>query len=149
MGLVAGGNIGPWRLRHHGSLTTGSARGTHYQGTQTYVQRAIEPWGSQLVVGDAFTEGALFDSFGFRGVQLATDDRMVPESQRGYAPRITGIARGNAVVRVRQNGNLLRETTVAAGAFVIDDLYPTGYGGDLDVEVTEADGSVQVSKVPR
>lgn len=148
VGLVAGGNIGPWRLRHHGSLTTGSARGTHYQGTQTYVQRAIEPWGSQLVVGDAFTEGALFDSFGFRGVQLATDDRMVPESQRGYAPRITGIARGNAVVRVRQNGNLLRETTVAAGAFVIDDLYPTGYGGDLDVEVTEADGSVQVSKVP-
>jgi len=148
LGLVAGGNIGPWRLRHHGSLTAGAMRGTHYQGTLTYVQRTIEPLGSQLVVGDAFTEGALFDSFGFRGVQLATDDRMVPESQRGYAPRITGIARSNAVVRVRQNGNLLRETTVAAGAFVIDDLYPTGYGGNLDVEITEADGSVQVSKVP-
>ncbi|HBV6394859.1 TPA: fimbria/pilus outer membrane usher protein, partial [Klebsiella aerogenes] len=33
-------------------------------------------------------------------------------------------------------------------AFVIDDLYPTGYGGNLDVTVTEADGSVQTFSVP-
>jgi outer membrane usher protein len=31
---------------------------------------------------------------------------------------------------------------------VIDDLYPTGYGGDLDVIVTEADGSIHTFKVP-
>lgn len=31
---------------------------------------------------------------------------------------------------------------------MIEDLYPTGYGGNLDVKVTEADGSVQSFQVP-
>ncbi len=54
----------------------------------------------------------------------------------------------NAHGEIRQNGNTIYETNVAAGAFGINDLYPTGYGGDLEVRVTEADGSVHISKVP-
>jgi outer membrane usher protein len=100
------------------------------------------------VIGDAFTDGTMFDSIGFRGVQLASDDRMYPESQRGYAPTIRGIANSNALVQVRQNGNIIYETTVAAGPFEINDLYPTGYGGNLQVTVTEADGTQRVSLVP-
>ena len=115
---------------------------------QTNLQRSIAPLKSQFTLGDAFTDGALFDSVGFRGVQVASDDRMYPESQRGYAPIVRGIANSNARVQVRQNGNLLYETTVAPGAFEIDDLYPTGYGGNLDVVITEADGSVHTSTVP-
>jgi outer membrane usher protein len=148
VGLNAGINIGPWRFRHNGSLTSSNQLGTHYQSVQTNLQRSIAPLKSQLVIGDAFTSGAVFDSVGFRGVQLASDDRMYPESQRGYAPIIRGIANSNARVQVRQNGNLLYETTVAPGAFEINDLYPTGYGGDLTVVVTEADGSVRTSTVP-
>ncbi|MFY2642136.1 fimbria/pilus outer membrane usher protein [Achromobacter insuavis] len=148
LGLSGGLNAGPWRLRHSGNLTTGSAADSRYRSVQTNVQRAIRSMGSQLVMGDAYTDGALFDSFGFRGVQLSTDDRMLPQSQRGYAPRVTGIARSNAVVRVRQNGSVIYETNVAPGAFVIDDLYPMGYGGELIVEVTEADGSVHQASVP-
>jgi outer membrane usher protein len=148
VGLNAGINIGPWRFRHNGNLTSSTESGTHYQSVQTNLQRSIAPLKSQLIIGDAFTDGALFDSVGFRGVQLASDDRMYPESQRGYAPIIRGIANSNARVQVRQNGNLLYETTVAPGAFEIDDLYPTGYGGDLDVVITEADGTVRTSRVP-
>ena len=148
VGLNAGINVGPWRFRHNGSLTSGTQTGTHYQSVQTNLQRSIAPLKSQLTVGDAFTDGAVFDSVGFRGVQLASDDRMYPESQRGYAPVVRGIANSNARVQVRQNGNLLYETTVAPGAFEIDDLYPTGYGGNLDVVITEADGSVRTSTVP-
>jgi outer membrane usher protein len=148
VGLNAGINIGPWRFRHSGSLTSSTLGGTHYQSIQTNLQRSIAPLKSQLTIGDAFTDGAVFDSVGFRGVQLASDDRMYPESQRGYAPIIRGIANSNARVEVRQNGNLLYETTVAPGAFEINDLYPTGYGGDLTVVVTEADGSVRTSTVP-
>jgi len=51
-------------------------------------------------------------------------------------------------VRVSQNGAILYETTVAPGAFELNDLYPTGFGGDLQVSVTEADGSVRVFRVP-
>lgn len=148
VGLNGGINVGPWRFRHNGSLTSRSQGGTHYQSVQTNLQRAISPLKSQLTIGDAFTDGAVFDSVGFRGVQLASDDRMYPESQRGYAPVVRGIANSNARVEVRQNGNLLYETTVAPGAFEINDLYTTGYGGNLDVIVTEADGSVHTSSVP-
>lgn len=31
---------------------------------------------------------------------------------------------------------------------MIDDLYPTGYGGNLDVVVTEGDGTIQAFQVP-
>lgn len=148
VGLTAGVNFGPWRFRHNGSLTTSTLGGDHYQDIQTTLQRSIAPLKSQLLLGDGFTDGAMFDSVGFRGVQLATDDRMYPESQRGYAPTIRGTARSNALVQVLQNGNVLYETTVAAGPFEINDLYPTGYGGNLQVVVTEADGTKTTSLVP-
>ncbi|MGH8779748.1 fimbria/pilus outer membrane usher protein [Paraburkholderia sp.] len=148
VGLTAGMNLGAWRFRHVGSLTHDAQTGTHYQDVQTSLQRSVARLKSQLVIGDAFTEGTLFDSVGFRGVQLATDDRMYPESQRGYAPTIRGIANSNALVQIRQNGNIIYETNVAVGPFEIDDLYPTGYGGNLEVTITEADGSKHVSKVP-
>ena len=147
IGINAGFNLGAWRFRHVGNYNS-SDTGTHYQSVQTSLQRAIAPLKSQLTLGDAFTDGMMFDSVGFRGAQLATDDRMYPESQRGYAPVIHGIANTNARVQIRQNGNIIYETTVGAGAFEINDLYPTGYGGDLQVIVTEADGSVHTSQVP-
>lgn len=148
VGLNAGLNAGAWRFRHLGSLSHDDRAGTHYQSIQTSLQRGIAAIRSQVILGEAFTDGTVFDSVGFRGIQLASDDRMHPESQRGYAPTIRGIANTSARVQIRQSGNIIYETTVAAGAFVIDDLYPTGYGGDLEVVVTEADGSVHISKVP-
>ncbi|CAD6551232.1 fimbria/pilus outer membrane usher protein [Paraburkholderia sabiae] len=148
LGLTAGANLGPWRFRYNGNVTSATGTGTHVQSMQTYLQRSFEPIKSQLTLGDSYTDGTIFDSIGVRGVQLATDDRMYPESQRGYAPTVRGIANSNAKVEVKQNGNIIYTTTVAPGAFEINDLYPTGYGGDLDVVVTEADGSQHVSKVP-
>lgn len=148
MGLNGGFNIGDWRLRHNGSLSWDEATGKKYQTLNSFAQRDITSLKSQLTVGESSTSGELFDTLNYRGVQLASDDRMLPESMRGYAPTIRGIARTNARVEIRQNGNLLHETTVAPGAFVIDDMYPTGYGGDLIVTVHEADGSEQVITVP-
>ncbi|SDR43198.1 outer membrane usher protein [Paraburkholderia fungorum] len=148
VGLNVGVNVGPWRFRHQGNLTTSTGVGTHYQQIQTTLERSIAPLKSKLTFGDGFTDGAMFDSFGFRGVQLASDDRMYPESQRGYAPTIRGVARSNARVQVTQNGNTIYETNVAPGPFEFNDLYPTGYGGNLQVIVTEADGSQSMSTVP-
>ncbi|MCT6957964.1 fimbria/pilus outer membrane usher protein, partial [Salmonella enterica] len=73
---------------------------------------------------------------------------MLPDSMRGYAPTVRGVAETNAKVTVRQNGVVLYETTVAPGPFTISDLYATGYGGDLAVTVTEADGRVRSFAVP-
>jgi len=148
LGLTAGLNVGAWRFRYNGNVTSQTNSGTHVQSMQTYLQRSFAPIKSQLTLGDSYTDGQVFDSFGVRGVQLGTDDRMYPESQRGYAPIVRGMANTNARVQVKQNGNIIYETTVAPGPFEINDLYPTGYGGDLQVVVTEADGSEHVSSVP-
>lgn len=148
LGIGAGVNIGSWHFRHDAALTTQSGGPTQYQAIDTYVQHDIPSLKAQLTIGDSFTDGQMFDSMGIRGVQLASDDRMLPESQRGYAPVIRGIANSNARVTVTQNGNKLYETMVPPGPFEIDDLYATGYGGNLLVSVTEANGSTHSFVVP-
>ncbi|PXX29238.1 MULTISPECIES: fimbria/pilus outer membrane usher protein [Burkholderia] len=148
VGLNAGINAGGWYFRHDGALNWQNRGGQHYSIANTYVQRDLTALKARVRLGDANTSGELFDTFPFRGVQIANDDRMWPDSRRGYAPVVRGIANSNARVTVRQSGAVIYETTVPPGQFVIDDLYPTGYGGDLDVTVTESDGSERVFKVP-
>ncbi len=153
LGLRAGLNVGRWQLRQDSTVTwqsgTAGLRGQrHWHNIDAYAQRALPKWRAKLTVGDTFTDGAVFDSFGLRGVQLASDDQMLPPSLRGYAPVVRGVASTNAKVTVRQNGVQIYEATVAPGPFVITDLYPTGYGGDLEVTVTEADGRQHSFSVP-
>ncbi|MBW4204108.1 fimbrial biogenesis outer membrane usher protein [Enterobacter cloacae subsp. cloacae] len=146
--LNAGLNIGAWYFRHNGSFNWQNEQGHHYDTLNTWVQRDIPALRGRLLAGESNTRGQLFDTVPFTGVSLASDDRMLPESLRGYAPEIRGIARTNALVKISQNGQVIYETTVTPGEFVIDDLYPTGYGGSLDVLVQEADGQEQRFEVP-
>ncbi|GLQ49538.1 fimbria/pilus outer membrane usher protein [Dyella flava] len=149
LGLNAGVNLGEWHLRHQGSLQWNSRSSSkNYQNTATYVQRDIPALKAQLMVGDTFTSGQIADSIRVRGVSLYSDPRMYPQSQQGYAPVVRGVAEGNARVAIRQNGYVIYETTVAPGPFEINDLFPTGYGGDLEVTVTETDGRKNTFLVP-
>ena len=153
LGLNSGFNAGLWRFRQSSTATAtsgfnGPSSSTRWQSIQTYVQRDIPSWTAQLTLGDSYTDGQVYDSFAIRGVQLATDDRMRPDSMSGYAPVVQGVAQTNARVTISQNGIKLYETTVAPGPFSINDLYPTGYGGDLLVTVTEANGISHSFTVP-
>ncbi|GGA34528.1 fimbria/pilus outer membrane usher protein [Dyella nitratireducens] len=148
VGLNASAKLGSWHLYTLGSLSWTDHDGTHYQNTATYLQHDIPSLQAQFEAGDTFTPGDLFDSVRIRGMRLYTDDRMLPQSMRGYAPIVRGIAETNAHVVVQQRGYIIYDANVAPGPFAIEDLYPTGYGGDLDVEVTEADGRVQRFSVP-
>lgn len=150
LGLDSGLNIGNWHLRHRSSMNwdSNAAKGFEYESIDTYAQRDLPSLKSQLTVGDSYTDGSVFDSYGIRGVQVATDDRMLPGSMRGYAPQVRGVAQSNARVTITQNGIKIYETSVAPGPFDIKDLYATGYGGDLQVTVTEADGSQHSFAVP-
>ncbi|WP_169741285.1 fimbria/pilus outer membrane usher protein [Andreprevotia chitinilytica] len=148
LGLNAGLNVGDWYFRHNGSLSWTEGASRQYNVLNTYVQRDITPIKGRLTLGDANTSGDVFDTISFRGAQLASDDRMLPESQRGYAPVIHGTAETNARVTIRQNGSVLYDVSVPPGPFEIDDLYQTGYGGDLEVTVKEADGRERTFKVP-
>ncbi|MHA7848219.1 fimbria/pilus outer membrane usher protein [Serratia sp. D1N4] len=147
-GVNAGLNVGAWYLRHNGAYNWMENGPAQYSNRNTYLQRDIPHILGRGLVGQANTDGQLFDTLPFTGLQLISDERMLPESQRGYAPDIRGIARTNARVTVRQNDQVLYETTVTPGEFLINDLYPSGYGGDLEVTVREADGTEQRFRVP-
>lgn len=90
LGLRAGLNIGDWHLRHNSSMMRDNKGRRSFDNISTYVQRDLPSLQSQLRVGDAFTDGAVFDSIGIRGLTVATDDNMLPDSLRGYAPLIQG-----------------------------------------------------------
>ena len=151
LNLESGLNAGAWRLRDNRTWSEyGSNEGvrSQWQHLSTYAERAIIPLRSELTLGDSSTEGDVFSSVSFRGAQLATDDDMYPDTQRGFAPSVKGVATSNARITIQQNGNEIYQTFVAPGAFSINDLYPMSSGGDLNVTVTEADGSVRTFIVP-
>jgi outer membrane usher protein len=148
LGLNVSQHLGSWSINHTGSLTWTEGQGNKYQASATFLQHDIPSLHAQMLVGDTFTPGDLFDSIRLRGVRFFSDDRMLPNSLRGYAPIVRGVADTNAHLIIRQHGYVVYDTNVAPGPYVIDDLYPTGYGGDLDVEQIEADGRVKRFTVP-
>lgn len=147
-GITAGFNLGSWYFRHNGNWSWQDDLGSHYQALNSYVQRDIPVIKGRLTIGDRNTRGELFDTLAFRGIQLANEEQMLPDSQRGYAPIVRGTARTSAKVQIFQQGRLLYETAVSPGPFEINDLYPTGYGGDLQLVIKEADGSEQQQTIP-
>ncbi|MEP8888257.1 fimbrial biogenesis usher protein [Enterobacter roggenkampii] len=152
LGLNSGVNLGPWRYRGYSTwnnTTNSSGSGTsQWQHVSGFIERTIIPLKAELTVGDSYTSGEIFDSVSFRGVQLASDDNMLPDSLKGFAPTVRGIAKSNAQVTIKQNGYVVYQTYVAPGAFAIDDLFPTSSSGDLVVEIKEQDGAVNTYSVP-
>lgn len=141
--------LGAWRFTTYDSLSSGSdTDNSGIQHIQAYAERAIAPIRSQIVMGDMNTTGDFFDTTAVRGVRLATDDRMLPDSVRSYAPVVRGIANSNATVTIKQAGNTLYEKVVPPGEFAISDLYATGYNGDLEVTVKETNGKESSFVVP-
>lgn len=152
LSLQSGVNLGPWRLRDSSSWNYNKSQdgetSSEWEHVSTYAERNIAFLKGEMKVGDTSTGADIFDSLPFRGMQIASDENMLPDSQRGFAPTIRGIAQSNARVVIRQNGYVLYQTYVPPGAFEINDLFPTSTSGDLDVTVTENNGNEQHYTVP-
>ena len=140
LGLRNGLNLGAWRLRNESSLTYGGNQPYRFSSNRTFAQRDLTRLKGQLTLGEIYSNSLIFDSVRFSGAEIASDDGMLPDSERVYAPTIRGIAETNATVEVRQNGFLLYSSNVSPGPFEITDIYPSGSNGDLSVTVVEADG---------
>lgn len=148
LSLSGGINFGMWQFRQLSNVQWNRESGADWNTIRRYLQRPLPAINSQLSAGELTTTGRLFSGLSYQGISLATDERMLPDSMRGYAPAIRGVAGSTSKVTVSQNGQQIYQTTVAPGPFNINDLYPTSYSGDLDVEVTGADGSVNRFSVP-
>lgn len=151
LSLQSGINLGAWRLRDNSSWSSdnsGDSTTNEFQHISTFVERTIIPLKAELIGGDTSTPADIFDSVPIRGVLLSSDDNMLPDSQKGFAPTIRGIAKSNAKVTIKQNNYVIYQTYVAPGAFAINDLFPTSSSGDLQVLVEESDGSINSYTVP-
>ncbi|MDI6539624.1 fimbria/pilus outer membrane usher protein [Pantoea ananatis] len=149
--LNSGINYGPWRLRDERTLNGGnymSSLSHQWRQGRTWIERGLRDWRSSFTIGDVVTGGEVFDSTSLLGVSLMTNNDMYPDTERGYAPVVRGIALTNARVSIRQNGYIVYETNVAPGEFAIDDINSMYSSGDLEVSVTESDGNVRVFTVP-
>jgi len=147
LNLRSGVNLGAWRLRNYSTWNDNNGERT-FNNVNTYVQRSIAALKAALTLGDSYSNADVFDSLQFRGAQLASDDDMVPDSLKNFAPVIRGIAKTNAQVTIEQNGYTVYQTYVTPGAFEITDLYPSADGGDLTVKVKEEDGTTQTFVQP-
>lgn len=133
--LQPGINIGAWRVRNATSWQRSSQLSGKWQAAYTYAERGLYSLKSRLTLGQKTSQGEIFDSVPFTGVMLASDDNMVPYSERQFAPVVRGIARTQARVEVKQNGYTIYNTTVAPGPFALRDLSVTDSSGDLHVTV--------------
>jgi outer membrane usher protein len=148
LGLSNGVNLGHWRFRNDSSLMHTPSQGNKFISNQTFVQRDVMPWRSQVSAGELYSNGQVFDSVRFQGLQLSSDEGMLADSERGYAPVVRGVAETNATVEVRQNGYVLSSTQVPPGPFMLQNIYPSGSNGDLEITVIETDGRRRVFVQP-
>lgn len=149
-GLNGGMNFGAWRLRSNFTYNQNEGRGYRYSNSNfngTHIKRTLIPFKLELAIGEINTSADVFDTFPARAVKLSSLEQMKPYSLRGYAPVISGNAETNARVTVMQNNNIVYQTYVSPGPFLINDLYQTAIGADLTVMIHEADGRVRTQKI--
>ncbi|MGF6190467.1 fimbria/pilus outer membrane usher protein [Serratia sp. 2723] len=146
--VTAGANIGPWRLRYQPVYQKDTWGEPTWHTERALAYRDLKAWRATLTLGDSVTPSALFDNVRFRGISLVSDSRMLPDGLRQFSPWVRGFARSNAEVRVRQNGEVIYQTFVSPGAFVLKDVYPPALEGDLTVTIRESDSTETERKIP-
>ncbi|MGS8598695.1 fimbria/pilus outer membrane usher protein, partial [Salmonella enterica subsp. enterica serovar Infantis] len=76
---------GAWRLLDFSTWNANSGyqnSDSDWQHISTYLELDVVFLQGELTAGDSYTPSALFDSLPFRGLQMASDDNMFPDSMK-------------------------------------------------------------------
>lgn len=143
--IESGFNFSNWIVRSSGTYAHSEQRDSFRAGT-LYAQRSIEPMRALLQAGqiNAFADG--IGGMPVLGAQVFSDSAQLQGST--LTVPIQGIADTNAVVEVRQRGQVVYRTVVAPGAYSLSDIGGLSNGSDIEVIVTEEDGRVSRSSLP-
>lgn len=141
--LNSGVNLGAWRLRTSQAFRDDGQGERNWTRSNTYLQHDLPDNHGNFTLGETFSQGEVFRSLPFKGVQVASDMGMLPDVMQSYAPIIRGVAQTRAKLEVLLNGYPIYTTFVAPGPYEIDDLGIGGGSGELEVVLTEADGQVR------
>ncbi|MBP6123382.1 fimbria/pilus outer membrane usher protein [Providencia heimbachae] len=141
-----GFNLGAWRFRADYQANYNERGDRKFDWNQFYAYRPLIHMAAKLTFGEIYLNSQVFDTIRYTGINLASDERMLPPNLRGYAPQINGIAKSNSKIIVSRAGQVVYETTVPAGPFSIQDLQ-SSIRGTLDVRVEGDDGDVSTFQV--
>lgn len=135
-----GFNAGDWIVRSTQFISDGSDQGFDVESLYTYAQRTFTDYGIMVQGGQINVANSRFSIPSIYGVQMMPDTALA--SQAGTGVEVSGIARNpQARVDIRQGGQLIYSTLVPAGPFNLDDVPLANLNTDLNVTVTETDGS--------
>ncbi len=148
LNLSTGVNLGPWRARQSSYLSKDASGATQTVNGELLLKRSLVGWQAHLALGQTSTWSPVLGSTPITGVRIGSEEMLLPDDERSFNTVVRGVARGNATVRIRQNNVVFFEQNVPAGPFEFTRLYPPSTLGDLQVTVTEADGSETRSVVP-
>lgn len=135
-----GFNAGDWIVRSTQFISDGSDQSFDVDSSYTYAQRTFTDYGVMVQGGQINIANSRFSIPSVYGVQMMPDTALLP--QDGTGVEVSGIARNpQARVDIRQGGQLIYSTLVPAGPFNLDDVPLANLNTDLNVTVTETDGS--------
>ena len=112
----------------------------------SYAQRSFTDWKTTMQVGEIDLGASLFGGAPITGVQFVPEAAL--QRQESSGARIEGIARSQARVEVRQGGASLYSTVVPAGPFAFNDVQLLNNNTDVEVVITESNGSVERLRIP-
>lgn len=140
-----GFNSHGWILRSRQALSERDGE-RRFTRQAAYAQASLERSRTRLQLGELNIVNPVLAGAPILGLQL------LPEQALGGTAEslavVQGVAQSQARVEVRQLGQLLHTSLVAAGPFRLGDIQPLSRSADLQVQVTESDGSQQRFSVP-
>ncbi|WP_300002109.1 fimbria/pilus outer membrane usher protein [uncultured Cedecea sp.] len=141
-------NLYSWRIYTNNVLSARNNSSINNKFYDLYAERSIASLKSSLTIGEINTNGDYFNWVKYKGVKLASDNRMNATSLSGFAPSIRGIANSPSLLSIEYNGRVIYEKNIPAGEYHIQDLPRTYGNGVLNVILTGADGVRTVQEIP-
>lgn len=144
--LEEGLNVDDWLLRSRQSLTEDNGRRST-DNLYAYLQHTLVDEQKIFQAGQINTGGTVFSGTAISGVQIAPEEALSAEGSSGVT--VSGIARSaQARVEIRQAGRMVYSTLVPVGPFTLNDVPIIRSNAELDVTVTETDGSKNHFVIP-
>lgn len=111
-----------------------------------YAQTSLERSRTLLQLGELNIVNPVLAGAPILGLQLLPEHAL--DAAADNLAVVRGVAQSQARVEVRQLGQLLHTSLVAAGPFRLGEIQPLSRSADLEVLVSESDGSQQRFNVP-
>ncbi|WP_165848001.1 fimbria/pilus outer membrane usher protein [Paraburkholderia lacunae] len=140
-----GVNASGWIVRSRQIATSQDGR-TRFDHQSAYAQRTFAAHETVLQAGQINPQSTPFAIGSLYGVQLFPEEALVAPPESGAV--VSGIARTQARIEVRQLGALIYSSQLPPGPFALRALPLVSGNADLDVTIVEEDGDRQHFVVP-